>query len=133
MEDFHGIKVTVSTLPEHGGLLPIYDEPDLTELAPYKTQHYIEAKTNAIFQVDFSVTKNFQWRGTTVLRYGLRLDGEHCIAKTIKKANWLANKAAYKKEDGFGKTFSKVYSYCSDSRQWKHGDMSFGALQTGKP
>ena len=123
--------VTVEVISE-GQVLDFYHDPDEdpNTISPMTRQRYVEAVTDAVFNVRVALTAEFpmyRLQNDDAVRVSIRYDGQRWWYKDLSTTDILrarnrALPASY--------TFSRLSRYCNESRQWISGDTTFGALTT---
>ena len=117
MDYHHGVKVEIIS---DGVTLPCYEDPD-TE--PNETErlsrHYIEARTGATFEVKVSLANKFDMRSCDMVEAVATFDGDNGRRKQISTST---------KERVF--LFAGLTRFCSSTRSWRRGDLSFGELKS---
>ncbi|KAL9075129.1 MAG: hypothetical protein Q9161_001815 [Pseudevernia consocians] len=127
MPPFRGLSVQVIT--QDGPLKLHHDPDDDPSSEPRTRQRYIEAVTEATFSVKISMHTGFELH-----TLGLHDAVKITISYDDQKPSWHTHltRAWIVYEWSKGKpaeyTFSRISHFCQETRQWKQGVTSFGAL-----
>ncbi len=124
---FGGIDVEVIS---NGQLLPLYDDPDAEENEePRIRQHYIEAVTGAMFSVKVTLGDTFEMGHCDAARVSISFDGEENEwYSDISRGSGLNTRPS----QGRQVTLSRISYFDKDLRQWRSGNLCFGALAISK-
>ena len=108
-----------------GRRLPIYDDPDEeTDSTSTKQRFYIEAVTDAAFEIKTTLDRNFSWGTCDGVKLNYLLDGTAILSYFSKKPDWRH------KHKHLIHTVNHVIDYAEESGQWREGLLSFGRLET---
>ena len=131
MPPFRGLSLQVIT--QDGPLKLHHDPDDDPSSEPRTRQRYIEAVTGATFSVKISMHTGFELH-----TLGLHDAVKITISYDDQKPSWHTHltRASIVYEWSKGKpaeyTFSRISNFCQETRQWKRGVTSFGALHMSK-
>ena len=119
MANSHGIILEIQS---GGKALKCYDDPDATTTeTPMFVDKYIEAVTDAAFQILITVTPEFDFGKSDAVEALFAMDGQAVGRGIVTKSECM--------DKG---TFSKLYTsseeYCEDSGTWRDGAWSFAKL-----
>ncbi|KAK0512660.1 hypothetical protein JMJ35_004677 [Cladonia borealis] len=125
MDPFEGIDVEIIS---NGEVLTLYNDPDdEPSHNPRVRQRYIEAVTGATFEVKIRVDHRFSLFSlgkNDAVQATVYYDSTHGYSKSLP----------IDPLSGFGGgvscTFTRIYNFCPETRQWKSGATTFGALVT---
>jgi hypothetical protein len=130
MDPFEGIQVDVIS---GGKTLALYNDPDEEPSHnPRVRQRYVEAVTGAIFQVKLSITPAF-----ILPSLGPQDAVRAKICYDSEAHGWYGDIAAWDitasmlRQESAAITFSRISHWCNETRQWKSGETTFGALVMG--
>ena len=130
MDPFEGIDVEIIS---NGEILTLYNDPDDESGHNSRVrQRYIEAVTGATFEVKIRVDHRFSLLSlgrNDAVRAIVDYDSTHGYSKSLLMDPLLHN-------SGFGGvscTFTRIHNFCPETRQWKSGATTFGALVTSEP
>lgn len=102
----------------------MYDDPDATgHPDPLTRQKYVEAVTEADFEINVTLDQNFYWAGCDAVRVCINLDGIMDLFLDIKRQ---AHHSPYSQRRKAA--LGTMRRYCSETRQWQLGTLSFGEL-----
>ena len=130
MDPFEGIDVEIIS---NGEVLTLYNDPDDEPGHDSRVrQRYIEAVTGATFEVKVRVDHRFSLfslGGNDAIRASVDYDSTYKYGKNMLIDPLLHN-------SGFGDvscTFTRMHNFWPETRPWKSGATTFGALVTGEP
>ncbi len=131
MDPFEGIDVEIIS---NGEVLTLYNDPDDEPSHDSRVrQRYIEAVTGAIFAVKIRVDHRFSLFSlgrNDAVRATVYYDSTHKYGTDLLIDPLFHNPRF---ETGVSCTFNRVYNFCPETRQWKSGATTFGALRTSEP
>ena len=130
MDPFEGIQVDVIS---GGNTLALYNDPDEEPSHNLRVrQQYVEAVTGATFQVKVSINPAFILSSLgphDAVRVKICYDNE--------AHGWYSDIAAWDitasrlRQESAAIMFSRISHWCNETRQWKSGETTFGALVIG--
>lgn len=125
MDPFEGIDVEIIS---NGEVLTLYNDPDDEPSHNSRVrQRYIEAVTGATFEVKIHVDHRFSLLSlgkNDAVRATVQYDGTYTYGKSLLRDTHLG---------GVSYTFTRIHNFCPETRQWKSGATTFGALTTSEP
>ena len=130
MDPFEGIDVEIIS---NGEVLTLYNDSDDEPSHNSRVrQRYIEAVTGATFKVKIRVDHRFNLFSLVkndAVRVSVDYDNTHKYGY-----NMLIDPLLHHSKSGSGLsyTFTNVYNFCPETRQWKSGATTFGALVTSE-
>ena len=131
MDPFEGINVEMIS---NGEVLNFYNDPDdEPSHDPRVRQRYVEAVTGAVFEVKVRVDhrfKLFSLGKNDSVHATIYYDSTHVYFVDLLIDPLLHNPRLERDVSG---TFTHVYNFCPETRQWKSGAPAFGALVTSEP
>ena len=131
MDPFEGVDVEIIS---NGEVLTPYNDPDDEPSHNARVrQRYIEAVTGATFEVRVHVDRRFSLFSlgrNDAVRATVYYDGTYKYGKCL-----LIDPLLHHSKFGrsLSHTFTSVYNFCPETRQWKSGATTFGALVTSEP
>ena len=131
MDPFEGIDVEIVS---NRGVLTLYNDPDDEPSHDSRVrQQYIEAVTGAIFEVKVRVDRRFSLFSlgeNDAVRATVCYDSTHRYGKNMLIDPLLHNSTSGR---SISCTFTRMHNFCPETRKWKSGATTFGALVTSEP
>ena len=131
MDPFEGIHLEVIS---GGKVLDLYNDQDEEPGHDSRVrQRYVEAVTGATFQVRLKITDAFELstlHAMDAIRVSILYDGQW--RKWYNDMTIAEIRSAWFRKESPTITFSRVARWCDDTRQWRSGETTFGALVMGK-
>ena len=129
MDPFEGINVEITS---NGEVLTLYNDPDDVPSHDSRVrQRYIEAVTGATFEVKVRVDHRFTLFSlgrNDAVRASIDYDRNYKYGKNLLIDPLLHNS----RSGDVSCTFTRIYNFCPETRQWKSGATTFGALVTSE-
>ena len=129
MDPFEGVNVEIIS---NGEVLTLYNDPDDEPSHNARVrQRYIEAVTGATFVIMVHLDHRFSLFSlgrNDAIWATVQYDSTHSYGKYLLIDPLLHNS----RFGGVSCTFSRIYNFCSETRQWKSGAVTFGALATSE-
>ena len=128
MDSFNKIKVEI--ISDHQSL-QLYDDPEASKRDKYFTcWNYVEAVTGAEFKVKITLSKLFELSFCEAVRVAVAFDAsEEYDGFDIRRSKLMEK---FSGGSDYIVEFDGLTTFCEHSKQWKRGNLAFGALETSK-